>query len=86
MSSKLSKTSYAKIEELFGHLMDSDMVTKAMTIIRDTTKFDPTANTYNEKVAASIKKYREKKKAEGISTYVSSGSKKSYEKRKKNKE
>lgn len=80
-----SKKRYHEIETKIEAKYATDMASDIMSIIRDVLKFDPETSTYDEDNARKIKEYRAKKKAEGISTYISSGMKASYEKRKKEK-
>ena len=60
-----------------------DQSRQILDILKKVFDFDPNVSTYNEIVKASIDKNRQKMKEHGISTYVSSGSKASYYKKKK---
>ena len=59
-----------------------DQSRQILDILKKVFDFDPNVSTYNEIVKASIDKNRQKMKEHGISTYVSSGSKASYYKKK----
>ena len=77
-----SKSRYFEIEK---KMTDSfpDQSIQILDILKKVFDFDPNASTYNENVKACIDKNRQKMKEHGISTYVSSGSKASYYKKKK---
>lgn len=82
-ASTLSKKRYEEFGKgLLEILDDQEKVESALKLLRDIMKFDPEACTYTPEQAKKIKAYREKKKEEGISVYVSSGCKASYEKKK----
>ena len=78
----INKKRYAEIYNQVCSKVDSPTALEIMDIIKEVLQFDPLATTYNEKAAQKIKEYRERKKAEGISTYISSGTKASYHKNK----
>ena len=58
------------------------MKDKFLKELCEVLSFDPNKSSYSEAQKESIKNYRERKKLQGISTYVSSGNKKCYEKKK----
>ena len=77
----LTKTRY---EEICVQLNDIDpeIKQKVLQKICEVLSFDPNKSSYSEAQKECIQKYRERKKLQGISTYVSSGNKKCYEKKK----
>ena len=77
-----SKSRYFEIEKLMNDTFP-DQSRQILDILKKVFDFDPNVSTYNEIVKASIDKNRQKMKEHGISTYVSSGSKASYYKKKK---
>ena len=86
-SSHMSKKRYQDIMEMLtGELSgDQETVIGIMRKFCDIMKYDPEAKTihkkpcvYNEKQAQNIKNYRQRKLEEGISTYISSGTKNYY--------
>ena len=76
-----SKSRYYEIEKRMMATFP-DQSTHILDIIKEVFDFDPNASTYNENIKASIDKRRQKLKEQGISTYISSGSKASYYKKK----
>lgn len=83
MSKYIRKTSYYQFAEEVSKLDNGEDVIRLFQSIFD---FDPskpiTDKKYSPKVAEYIKSYRQRKKDEGISTYVSSGVKSAYHKKK----
>jgi hypothetical protein len=53
-----------------------------MQIIKDIMLFDPDVSVYNLKMKDRIMERRAKLKEQGVSTYISSGAKASYQKKK----
>lgn len=82
VKASLSKKRYAEIRDAYLELMDKEQVDKCMAIMCEVTKFDPNGKTYTKERAIYLRAYRDKLKEEGISTYVSSGMKAAYHKRK----
>ena len=81
--SMLTKKRYNDLKNILTEIYGADnRLEDALMKFCDMMRFDPEASTYNEKVAQQIKQYRERKKAEGVPIYVSSGNKASYHKRK----
>jgi len=78
----LSKKRYAEIRDAYQELLEKEQVDKCMEILCEVLKFDPNGKTYTKERGAYLKAYRDKLKEEGISTYVSSGMKAAYHKRK----
>lgn len=78
----ISKSKYGELEKRFKETYDEQLADSVLDLFKEVLKFDPSLNTYDKGQAKKIKEYRDKKKAEGISTYVSSGMKRHYEKRK----
>ena len=74
-----SKTKYYEIEKQITTIFP-DQSLQMLEILKNVLEFDPNISTYNANVKASIDKRR--KKEEGISTYISSGFKSTYYKRK----
>ncbi len=80
----MSKTRFAQIERAVKECINNEDVSQQLIDkIKDIMKFDPemkrpSHGTYDDKKYNQIKEYRERKKTEGISTYVSSGRKASY--------
>jgi hypothetical protein len=77
----LTKERYEEIRVRFTNI-DSEMKDKFLKELCEVLSFDPDKSSYNEAQKECIKKYRDRKKLEGISTYISSGNKKCYEKKK----
>ena len=83
----MSKKRYEEITKLLREELSGDEE-RLKVILKgfcEIMKYDPEAKTYhknpcvyNEKQASNIKNYRDRKLAEGISTYISSGTKKYY--------
>lgn len=85
----MCKSSYNKLlTKLKDYNLDDGAITEIGEYIQDLFSFDPDGKYenrykgYSEKNLESIRRYREKKKLEGINTYISSGKKASYEKKK----
>ena len=76
-----SKTKYYEIEKQITTIFP-DQCLQMLEILKNVLEFDPNISTYNANVKASIDKRRKKLKEEGISTYISSGFKSTYYKRK----
>ena len=76
-----SKTKYYEIEKQITTIFP-DQSLQMLEILKNVLEFDPNISTYNANVKASIDKRRKKLKEEGISTYISSGFKSTYYKRK----
>lgn len=79
----LSKTRFLQISQMVKNRIENeDIATEIIQNICTIMKFDPEMKAgqglYDERRYQQIKEYREKKKAEGVSTYVSSGRKKHY--------
>ena len=81
-SRTLSKKKYEELVRALYEKHDKDVADSMLSIFREVFKFDPYMSTYTEENAKRIKEYRQRKKEEGISTYVSSGLKKFREKQK----
>ena len=82
-SRTLSKKKYYELSnELTSRLGDAELVTKVLNTIKEVLDFDPEVSTYDEVQAKKIKEYRQRKKEEGISTYITSGVKSAYYKKK----
>lgn len=80
-----SKTKYYEIEkQITTNFPDQCM--QMLEILKNVLEFDPNISTYNANVKACIDKRLKKLKEEGISTYISSGNKSAYHKRKAYKE
>ena len=73
----LSKKRYEELYNEFSQKCPAH-VDELMETIRRVMKFDPSQNTYDEKQGQRIKSLRDRKKAEGVSTYVSTGQKQMY--------
>jgi len=80
----LSKVKYADLERSLRDKYDEELVEGFLQVMRETLQFDPSMSSYDTKRSQQIREYRARKKAEGVSTYVTSGMKQAYEKRKKN--
>jgi hypothetical protein len=85
--STLTKQRYYAVDKMVKEALGDDAKYEEFMIkFRDLFKFDPEKNSTVPKYAEKIKMKREQLKAEGISTYISSGGKKNYEKKKAQKE
>lgn len=82
-SRTLSKKKYYEILEALQRRFSKEEVDDITNIIKDVLKFDPSVSLYDEKAKESIKSRRERLKAQGISTYTSSGAKAYYHRNKK---
>lgn len=79
----LSKRRYHAIkDEIANYLQDADKAEGVLTIIKTILKYDETASTYNPEVGRRIKEYRDRMREQGVSTYVTSGKKSQYQKKK----
>ena len=76
----MTKKRYYEIQKRLEDEMklSSDTVLQVMTVIKDVLNFDPNVTLYDERSKQRLKEYREKKKQEGISTYITSGTKAYY--------
>jgi hypothetical protein len=82
-SATVSKKTYKVFCELLkSKVTDVEMLTMVLDTFKEAFVFDPEKSSYDCHKAQQIKAYRGRKKAEGISTYISSGVKGSYYKRK----
>lgn len=81
-SRTLSKKKYEEIAQALQAEHGKVVTDNVLSIIRNVMKFDPNMSTYTKQHASYIKEYRERKKEQGISIYVSSGLKKFREKQK----
>jgi hypothetical protein len=80
----MSKKRYDEITKLLkAELDDEERVEGILKGFCEIMKYDPEAKTvhkkpcvYDEKQAANIRNYRQRKLEEGISTYITSGTKK----------
>ena len=83
-TSTLSKKRYESLtRELVEELGDEAVVERVLAVLRRVMGFDPKATQYTkEKGQRMIEQRREKAKALGVTTYVTSGRKKQYEKQK----
>lgn len=83
-TSTLSKKKYEEFSTGLSQLFANEPyhVDKVLELLRITMHFDPNVSTYNEAQLQRIKARRERLKAEGVSTYVSSGTKACYYRRK----
>ena len=77
---RLTKTGYYKLEEYSKQY--GDIGEDMMRHLRDIFDYDPNKSSVSLKTIENAKKKRDALKAEGISTYISSNMKKSYEKKK----
>ncbi len=84
-SRTLSKKKYYELEQQLRDGLDDQQLDFVLTQIRTVLKFDPDVSVYNERIKDLIYQRRDRLKALGISTYESSGSKKSYHDRKNGK-
>lgn len=82
-SRTLSKKKYFEIVDELSKKYPNDDVEQITSIIKGVMRFDPTISLYDDKAKESIKLRRQRLKAEGISTYESSGAKSFYHKNKK---
>lgn len=75
----LSKKLYHVLESKYE---DKDLVADILKTLCETIHFDPNVSTYNDAQFERIKARRNRLKEQGVSTYISSGSKASYHNRK----
>jgi hypothetical protein len=78
----LSKSKYQEFDKHLKELVSPDIYLKISDVFKETFKFDANVCSSNPYAVEKTKQYRNKLKEEGISTYISSGAKKSYEKKK----
>lgn len=79
----LSKKRWETFKERLDAIVDNaEQKEKIGQLLCEVLKFDPNETSYTEAQAKRIKEYRERRKQEGISVYVSSGNKTRYEKQK----
>lgn len=79
----VTKIKWNKIMKILDdHIDDKEDLEIVLTEILNVLKFDPNKNTYTPEVAKKIKDYRDKMKLAGVSTYVTSGVKTAYHKKK----
>lgn len=78
----MSKKKFYEIEQNISTSLSKEQVNLVLETIKQVLNFDPEITSYDKDQAERIRKYRERKKNEGISTYVSSGAKAFYEKTK----
>jgi hypothetical protein len=83
-TSSMSKRRYKEIGDKLRDLIgDEGKYEEAMRSIREIMNYDPEKTIkYTAETGRRIKEYRERKKEQGISTYVSSGAKAYYHKHK----
>lgn len=84
-SRTLSKKMYYDIEARLNEKFKEEDVDAILSLIKEVMRFDPEKSVYSEKMKKQIQVRRERMKEEGISTYISSGAKASYDKKKKEK-
>lgn len=81
--SYVTKSKYILVSEKLKSIINDDLKHKEfMNAFKDIFKFDPNKIMSNPDQANKKRIKRDKLKEEGISTYISSGAKKSYEKKK----
>lgn len=79
----MTKGKYAELERVLKEsIPDQGHVETMLKCLRETLKFDPDVSTYDETKSKNIRAYRERMKAQGVSSYVYSGAKASYDKKK----
>lgn len=80
----LSKKRYYEIETVCHNILGDDALTaQIMSSIQNIMKFDPNASTYTKERGQKNIEFRKKKAEElGVTTYITSGGKKLYDKRK----
>lgn len=79
----LTKQKYQELcQVLESTVNNKECIQQLLLALKQVLDFDPDASTYTKEQAERIKAYRNKKKEEGVSTYVSSGAKSAYHKRK----
>lgn len=79
--STMSKKRYYEIENELKNKFDNDeAVSQVMEVLKRVMNFDPEACRYTPELGQKTKEYRHKLRDEkGISTYITSGTKKRYE-------
>jgi hypothetical protein len=79
----LTKVKYHNFEEkLKLHVIDEELVNIILTDFCETMRFDPTKKSHKPEQVKKQQEKRDALKKEGISTWISAGVKKSYEKKK----
>lgn len=80
----LSKTRYKQISDLVMNIVQNDKTIADAFMVQfcQIMNYDPTASTYTPERKEAKKRYLEKKKQQGISTYVADGHKSVYWKKK----
>lgn len=83
-SSNLSKKRYIDLQNEFYKLVNNhEIVDALMEKVREVMNYDPNKPTYTQEQADKIKDYRRRMKEEkGVSSYISSGAKAAYYKKK----
>ena len=90
MTKGISKKAYAEYQvALLQHFVQCaqpvdphQQVHAVLQLFCSIMHFDPNASTYTPNQASAIKQFRERQLVNGVSTYVSSGSKSTYHKNK----
>lgn len=79
----LTKSKYKEFDKNLKTLVTPELYSKIMCTFKESFKFDIDACSSNPETIEKTKQYRHKLREEqGISTYISSGAKKAYEKKK----
>lgn len=78
------KNYHAMLKRLEDLNVPTDVIDDFALNVQEIFAFDPNrvVKRYNEKNLEAVRRYRERLKAEGVSTYISSGKKSSYDKKK----
>lgn len=82
----ISKIKFKELKEAFVEERGEEEAVKILDKLCSVLHFDPNVSSYNEENKQKTREYRKKLKDQGISTYISSGAKKYYDKKKKEKE
>ena len=80
----ITKTKYHEFEQQLNAEFQEETTNKILDILKNVLHLDPNVSVYNEKMKENIMRRRTKLKEQGISTYVSSGAKSFYDKKKAN--
>ena len=81
-SRTITKKKYYELVKIYNELFSKEQAKLALDAFKTLMNFDPEKSMYNEKVKHTIKERLERLKEQGISTYVSSGQKAFYERKK----
>ena len=81
-SRTISKKKYYELEKIYNEMFPEEQAKQVMDALKLALNFDPEISMYNEQMKKTIMERRHRLREQGISTYVSSGQKAFYERKK----